>query len=106
MDLQPLAVSKVFAELVEQESPDLVLVGKQSIDDDANQVGQMLAGFLDWPQTTFISDMEIGDGEVKSTREIDGGLQTIKSKLPAVVTVDLRLNSPRYATLPNIMKAK
>eukprot|EP00750_Incisomonas_marina_P017471 INCI2072.1.p2 GENE.INCI2072.1~~INCI2072.1.p2 ORF type:complete len:255 (-),score=52.99 INCI2072.1:44-808(-) len=106
MDLQPLAVSKVFAEIVKEESPDLVLLGKQAIDDDANQTGQMLAGLLDWPQATFISDLQVGDGEMTTTREIDGGLQTIKSKLPAVATVDLRLCEPRYATLPNIMKAK
>ena len=87
MDLQPLAVSKVFAEIVKEEEPGLVLVGKQAIDDDANQTGQMLAGLLDWPQTTFISDMEIGDGVVQTTREIDGGLQTISSKLPVCILI-------------------
>jgi len=106
MDLQPLGVSKVLAELVKEETPDLVIVGKQAIDDDANQTGQMLAGLLDWPQATFLSGLEVNGDSLTATREIDGGLQTVKSKIPAVATVDLRLAEPRYATLPNIMKAK
>jgi len=103
--VEPLAVAKLFKALVDEEQPGLVIVGKQAIDDDANQTGQMLAALLGWSQATFASKVEInGDGTV--TREIDGGLQTIKVKLPMVVTTDLRLNQPRYASLPNIMKAK
>lgn len=105
-DLQPLAVAKLLKAVVEQESPDLVLMGKQSIDGDNNAVGQMLAALLDWPQATFAGKMEIKDGKAVVTREVDGGLQTLAAQLPAVVTVDLRLNTPRYASLPNIMKAK
>jgi electron transfer flavoprotein beta subunit len=105
-DLEPLAVAKVFKKLVEEESPDLVIVGKQSIDGDNNAVGQMLSALLDWPQATFASSVEVGGGKVKVTREVDGGLQTLELDLPAVITVDLRLNEPRYASLPNIMKAK
>jgi electron transfer flavoprotein beta subunit len=106
VELQPLAVAKLLKAVVAKESPGLVILGKQAIDDDANQTGQMLAALLDWPQATFASKVEIGDGSAKVTREIDGGLETIEVKLPAVVTTDLRLNTPRYATLPNIMKAK
>jgi electron transfer flavoprotein beta subunit len=105
-DLQPLAVAKLLKALVAQESPQLVLLGKQAIDDDANQTGQMLAALLGWSQATFASKVVIADGEATVTREIDGGLETLKIKLPAVITTDLRLNEPRYATLPNIMKAK
>jgi electron transfer flavoprotein beta subunit len=105
-DLEPLAVAKLMAAVVKEENPDLVLMGKQSIDGDNNAVGQMLAALLDWPQATFASRLEIKDGEAHVTREIDGGLQTLAVKLPAVVTTDLRLNTPRYASLPNIMKAK
>jgi electron transfer flavoprotein beta subunit len=105
-DLQPLAVAKLLKAIVAKESPGLVIAGKQAIDDDANQVGQMLAALLDWPQATFASKVEIGDGAARVMREIDGGLETIEVKLPAIVTTDLRLNTPRYATLPNIMKAK
>ena len=90
----------------DKESPDLVIVGKQAIDDDSNQTGQMLSALLDWPQATFASKLEIGDGDATVTREIDGGLETIKVKMPMVMTTDLRLNEPRYASLPNIMKAK
>ena len=105
-ELQPLAVAKLLKALAAKESPGLVILGKQAIDDDANQTGQMLAALLDWPQAVFASKLEIGDGSAKVTREIDGGLETLEVKLPAVVTTDLRLNTPRYATLPNIMKAK
>ena len=105
-DLEPLAVAKVFKALVEEEKPDVVLIGKQSIDGDNNAVGQMLAALLDWPQATFASAVEIGGGKAKVTREVDGGLQTLELDLSAVITVDLRLNEPRYASLPNIMKAK
>ena len=105
-DLEPLAVAKLLKAVVEEEKPDLVLMGKQSIDGDNNAVGQMLAALLDWPQATFASKVEIADGKATVTREVDGGLQTIAATLPAVVTVDLRLNTPRYASLPNIMKAK
>jgi electron transfer flavoprotein beta subunit len=104
--LEPLAVAKLLKAVVEKEEPDLVIVGKQAIDDDANQTGQMLAALLGWSQGTFASDVEIADGSATVTREVDGGLQTIKIKMPAVVTTDLRLNEPRYASLPNIMKAK
>jgi len=105
-DLQPLAVAKLLQALVAKESPQLVILGKQAIDDDANQVGQMLAALLDWPQATFASKVDIADGQATVKREIDGGLETMLLPLPAVITTDLRLNEPRYATLPNIMKAK
>ena len=105
-ELQPLAVAKLLKAIVAKESPQLVILGKQAIDDDANQTGQMLAALLGWPQATFASKVEIAEGAAKVTREIDGGLETIEVKLPAIVTTDLRLNTPRYATLPNIMKAK
>ncbi len=104
--VEPLAVAKILKVLVERESPDLVIAGKQAIDDDSNQTGQMLAALLGWSQATFASEIELGDGGAQVTREIDGGLETLKISLPAVVTVDLRLNEPRYASLPNIMKAK
>jgi electron transfer flavoprotein beta subunit len=105
-DIEPLAVAKVLKAIIAQESPDLVLMGKQAIDGDNNATGQMLATLLDWPQATFASAIEVGGGKAKVTREVDGGLQTIEVDLPAVVTADLRLNEPRYASLPNIMKAK
>lgn len=105
-DVQPLAVARVLQKLVEKEGIDLVLLGKQSIDSDNNQVGQMLAALTGMPQGTFACKLEIADGKVKVTREIDGGEQTVSLTLPAVVTTDLRLNEPRYASLPNIMKAK
>jgi len=105
-ELQPLAVAKLLAAVVEKESPDLVIVGKQAIDDDSNQTGQMLAALLGWAQGTFASKVELDGGQAKVTREVDGGLETIDIKMPAVVTTDLRLNEPRYASLPNIMKAK
>ena len=105
-DLEPLAVAKTLKAVVEEEKPDLVLMGKQSIDGDNNAVGQMLAALLDWPQATFAGKIEIGGGKATVSREVDGGLQTVATTLPAVVTVDLRLNTPRYASLPNIMKAK
>jgi electron transfer flavoprotein beta subunit len=105
-ELQPLAVAKLLKAVAQKEGAGLVILGKQAIDDDANQTGQMLAALLDWPQATFANKVEIeGDG-VKVIREIDGGLETVQAKLPAVITTDLRLNTPRYATLPNIMKAK
>jgi len=104
--VEPLAVAKLLKALVETEKPDLVISGKQAIDDDANQVGQMLAALLGWPQATFAHSLELEEGSAKVSREIDGGLQTVEVKLPAVVTTDLRLNEPRYASLPNIMKAK
>jgi len=104
--VEPLAVAKILKVLVDRESPDLVIAGKQAIDDDSNQTGQMLAALLGWSQATFASEIKLGDGSAQVTREIDGGLETIKVSLPAVVTVDLRLNEPRYASLPNIMKAK
>src|ERR1700748_288202 len=104
--VEPLAVAKILKTLVDAEKPGMVFTGKQAIDDDANQVGQMLAALLGWPQGTFAHSLELGDGSAKVTREIDGGLQTVEIKLPAVVTTDLRLNQPRYASLPNIMKAK
>ena len=104
--VEPLAVAKTLKAVVEKESPGLVILGKQAIDDDANQTGQMLAALLNWPQGTFAYRVELGDGEARVTREIDGGLQTVTLKLPAIVTTDLRLNEPRYASLPNIMKAK
>jgi electron transfer flavoprotein beta subunit len=105
-ELQPLAVAKLLKALVDKEKPDLIILGKQAIDDDNNQTGQMLAALLDWPQATFASKVEVADGFATVTREVDGGLETIKLKLPAVITTDLRLNEPRYVTLPNIMKAK
>ncbi|HEY2929397.1 electron transfer flavoprotein subunit beta/FixA family protein [Piscinibacter sp.] len=104
-DIEPLHVAKLLKALVEQEQPQLVLLGKQAIDDDAGQTGQMLAALLHWPQATFASKVAMAGGGVEVTREVDGGLETLALELPAVVTVDLRLNSPRYATLPNIMKA-
>jgi electron transfer flavoprotein beta subunit len=106
VEMQPLAVAKLLKALVAKEAAGLVILGKQAIDDDANQTGQMLAALLDWPQATFASKVELGDGSARVTREIDGGMETIEIKLPAVITTDLRLNTPRYATLPNIMKAK
>lgn len=105
-ELQPLAVAKLLAALVAKEQPGLVILGKQAIDDDANQTGQMLAALTDLPQATFASKVEVADGQASVTREIDGGLEILSVKLPAVVTTDLRLNEPRYVTLPNIMKAK
>ena len=105
-ELQPLAVAKLLKALVEQEKPALVILGKQAIDDDCNQTGQMLAALQNWPQATFASKVVIADGKATVTREIDGGLETLAITLPAVVSTDLRLNEPRYATLPNIMKAK
>ena len=105
-DLEPLAVAKLLKAVVDEEKPDLVLMGKQSIDGDNNAVGQMLAALLDWPQATFASKIVLEGGKATVTREVDGGLQTLAATLPAVVTVDLRLNTPRYASLPNIMKAK
>lgn len=105
-DLQPLAISKLFAKLVEKETPDLVILGKQAIDDDSNQTTQLLAGLLDWPQGTMASVVEKDGDKLKITREIDGGLEDISVSLPSVISADLRLNEPRYATLPNIMKAK
>ena len=104
--VEPLAVAKIIRQVAEVEQPGLVIVGKQAIDDDSNQTGQMLSALLGWAQGTFASKIEIGDGKASVTREVDGGLQTIEIKLPAVVTTDLRLNEPRYASLPNIMKAK
>lgn len=106
VDLQPLAVAKLLKALVDKEQPGLVILGKQAIDDDCNQVGQMLAALADLPQATFASKVEIADGSATVTREVDGGLETLKLSTPAVVTTDLRLNEPRYVTLPNIMKAK
>ncbi|WP_436644111.1 electron transfer flavoprotein subunit beta/FixA family protein [Microbaculum sp. FT89] len=104
--VEPLAVAKILKGVVEAEGPGLVILGKQAIDDDANQTGQMLAALLGWPQGTFASKVEIGDGSITVIREVDGGLQTVKLNAPAIVTTDLRLNEPRYASLPNIMKAK
>ena len=106
VELQPLAVAKLLRALVIEEKPELVILGKQAIDDDANQTGQMLAALLDWPQAAFASKVDIADGVATVKREVDGGLETIEMKLPAIITTDLRLNEPRYATLPNIMKAK
>lgn len=105
-ELQPLAVAKLLKALVDKEQPDLVILGKQAIDDDSNQTGQMLAALADWPQATFASKVEVADGKATVTREVDGGLETLAIDLPAVITTDLRLNEPRYVTLPNIMKAK
>jgi electron transfer flavoprotein beta subunit len=106
VELQPLAVAKLLKALVDKEQPQLVVLGKQAIDDDCNQTGQMLAALLDWPQATFASKVEVQGGAVVVTREVDGGLETLALDLPAIVTTDLRLNEPRYVTLPNIMKAK
>ncbi|MDD3018403.1 MAG: electron transfer flavoprotein subunit beta/FixA family protein [Comamonas sp.] len=105
-ELQPLAVAKLLKALVDKEQPGLVILGKQAIDDDANQTGQMLAALADLPQATFASKVEVADGKAQITREVDGGMETLSLALPAVVTTDLRLNEPRYVTLPNIMKAK
>jgi len=105
-ETEPLAVAKVLKSIVEDEQPGLVILGKQAIDDDCSQTGQMLAQMLGWPQGTFASKVELGDDSVDVTREIDGGLETVKLSLPAVISTDLRLNEPRYASLPNIMKAK
>ena len=104
--VEPLGIAKALKEVVAKESPDLIILGKQAIDGDANQTGQMLAAMLDAPQGTFASEVDIKDGKVEVTREVDGGLQTLLLDLPAIVTTDLRLNEPRYASLPNIMKAK
>ncbi|MBI4184875.1 MAG: electron transfer flavoprotein subunit beta/FixA family protein [Proteobacteria bacterium] len=106
VETQPLAVAKLLKALVERESPGLVILGKQAIDDDCNQTGQMLAALLGWAQGTFISKAKIGDGKAEVVREVDGGLESLVLKMPAVLTADLRLNEPRYASLPNIMKAK
>jgi electron transfer flavoprotein beta subunit len=105
-ELQPLTVAKLLKAIVDKEQPGLVICGKQAIDDDANQVGQMLAALADLPQATFASKVEVADGKAKVTREVDGGMETVELTLPAVITSDLRLNEPRYVTLPNIMKAK
>jgi electron transfer flavoprotein beta subunit len=105
-ELQPLAVAKLLRAIAQRESPQLVILGKQAIDDDCNQTGQMLAALLGWPQATFASKLKIQGDKAEVTREVDGGLETISVKLPAVLTTDLRLNEPRYVTLPNIMKAK
>ena len=106
VNCEPLAVAKILKAVVGKENPELVILGKQAIDDDSNQTGQMLAALLGWPQGTFAFRLEFGDGAIDVTREVDGGLQTVALKLPAIVTTDLRLNEPRYASLPNIMKAK
>ncbi len=105
-ELQPLAVAKILKALVDKEQPQLVILGKQAIDDDCNQTGQMLAALLDLPQATFASKVEVDGDKAKVTREVDGGLETVSMSLPAIITTDLRLNEPRYVTLPNIMKAK
>ena len=104
--IEPLAVSKILQKIVEKEKPDLVFMGKQAIDDDCNQTGQMLAALLNWPQATFASKIEVKDKSLEVTREVDEGLETIETNIPSIVTCDLRLNEPRYASLPNIMKAK
>ncbi len=104
--LQPLAVAKLLKMVVEREQPDIVILGKQAIDDDSNQTGQMLSALLGWPQGAFASKVEVAEGALSVTREVDGGLETVQLQLPAVLTADLRLNEPRYAKLPNIMKAK
>ncbi len=104
--VEPLAVAKLLKSIVDEEKPDLVILGKQAIDDDCNQTGQMLAALLGWPQGTYASKITIGDGTIEVVREVDAGLQTIELDMPAIVTTDLRLNEPRYASLPNIMKAK
>ncbi|MNK11240.1 Electron transfer flavoprotein subunit beta [compost metagenome] len=106
VELQPLAVAKLLKAVADKEQPQLIILGKQAIDDDANQTGQMLAALLDWPQATYASKVEIDGDKVKVTREVDGGLEVVSLTLPAIVTTDLRLNEPRYVTLPNIMKAK
>ena len=106
VDLQPLAVAKLLAAVAKKEGPSPMILGKQAIDDDSNQTGQMVAALLGWPQATFASKVVIADGKAQVTREVDGGLETLKLNMPAVVTTDLRLNEPRYVTLPNIMKAK
>ena len=105
-NVQPLEIAKILKEIINKNSPDLVLMGKQAIDDDSNQTGQMLSALLGWPQGTFASKLEINEKKINVTREIDGGLETLNMELPAIVTTDLRLNEPRYASLPNIMKAK
>jgi len=105
-ELEPLAVAKMLKAIIERESPTLVVLGKQAIDDDCNQTGQMLAALMGWPQATFASKLEIADGRATVVREVDGGLETVSLSIPAVITTDLRLNEPRYASLPNIMKAK
>jgi electron transfer flavoprotein beta subunit len=105
-ELEPLAVAKILKGVCAEEQPGLVILGKQAIDDDCNQVGQMLAALLSWPQGTFAAKLDVEDGSIAVTREVDGGLQTVALKLPAIVTTDLRLNEPRYASLPNIMKAR
>ncbi|HUN48025.1 MAG TPA: electron transfer flavoprotein subunit beta/FixA family protein, partial [Stellaceae bacterium] len=105
-ELQPLAVAKLLKAVVDKEKPELVILGKQAIDDDCNQTGQMLAALLGWSQGTFASKLALADGKATVTREVDGGLETVELKLPSIVTTDLRLNEPRYASLPNIMKAK
>jgi electron transfer flavoprotein beta subunit len=105
-NVEPLAVAKLLAAIVAKENPDLIILGKQAIDDDSNQTGQMLAALLDWPQATFASKVEVKDSDIHVTREIDGGLETIAVTKPAIITTDLRLNTPRYAALPNIMKAR
>ncbi len=105
-DLEPLHIAKIMKAVVDEEQPGLVILGKQAIDDDCNQTGQMLAALLGWAQGTFASEIKLGDGSASVTREVDGGLQTLDLKLPMIVTTDLRLNEPRYASLPNIMKAK
>jgi electron transfer flavoprotein beta subunit len=105
-ELQPLAVAKLLKAVCDKEKPEIVIMGKQAIDDDSNQTGQMLAALMGWPQATFASKVTIADGKAEVTREVDGGLETVSIKLPAVITTDLRLNEPRYVTLPNIMKAK
>jgi electron transfer flavoprotein beta subunit len=105
-ELQPLAVAKLLKAIVDKEQPQLIILGKQAIDDDCNQTGQMVAALLGWPQATFASKLTIADGKATVTREVDGGLETVELRMPAVVTTDLRLNEPRYASLPNIMKAK
>lgn len=104
--VEPLAVAKLLKAVMDEENPGIVLLGKQAIDDDSNQTAQMLGALSGWPQATFVSKIELGDGSLEATREVDGGLETIKVNMPAVVSVDLRLNEPRYASLPNIMKAK
>ncbi|CAD7340994.1 electron transfer flavoprotein subunit beta/FixA family protein [Sphingomonadales bacterium 56] len=105
-DVEPLAVAKILKEIIAETSPDLVILGKQAIDDDANQTGQILAGLLTWPQGAFASRLSINGGKIDVTREVDGGQETVRLSLPAIITADLRLNEPRYASLPNIMKAK
>jgi electron transfer flavoprotein beta subunit len=105
-EIEPLAVAKILKAIAVKENPDLIILGKQAIDDDSNQTGQMLAALLDWPQGTFASELTINENIAHITREIDGGLETLNLKMPAIITTDLRLNTPRYASLPNIMKAK